>query len=126
MAVPEIPAQQRLELYNSIEQLIREVRLCKSLEDFSTVHQHLGEHIERIADSIRIANERQGKKSRQLRKLYRKNTSETKDAIVLMRAERARAELDHDVYHLLAREYRMVGDALAWKIPRDAQRDARK
>lgn len=116
MSDPQIPEHQTRELYHNIEQLIREVRLCKSLENFYRAQQHLGEHIERTAELIRATNERIGKDKARLRKLHQKNFYETRAEAAALNVAIEKAKLEHDAYYLLAREYRMVGDALAWKV----------
>jgi hypothetical protein len=108
--------QRVVEIFNNIEELVQEVRLCRTLNDYRNVHQHLSKHIEQVSDAIREFNMDIERAERALRRLYKKGVLDTSTEAAPIVAERKQAKLYRKLYYSFGRMYRMVGDALAWKI----------
>jgi len=106
----------RRDAFSHIEQLVEEIRQCRKPEHYRVAQQHLSEHIERIDTSIGEAKRRISHAKRNLRRLYKRNISTDSPEMQEVAQERQVAYMDYNVYSSLARQYRLVGDAIAWQI----------
>lgn len=98
------------------EQLIEEIRHCRIPAHYRIAQQHLGKHIDRVDSAIGEAKQRIAHAKRNLRRLYKRNVTTESHEMQEVVQERHAALLDYRVYSSLARQYRLVGDALAWQI----------
>ncbi|HEY6411213.1 MAG TPA: hypothetical protein VIY29_27455, partial [Ktedonobacteraceae bacterium] len=100
--------------FERISVLIDEVRRCWSDEDYRIVQQHLGEHIEQVDPAVEAANVSRARAEKQLERLRRQNIPPETEAFA--QASVNQAELERELYLRLGRQYRTVGDALAWQF----------
>src|SRR5271157_957659 len=99
------------ETFNNIEELVQEIRLSRTLNDYRNVQQHLGKHIEQVSDAIKRFNKDIEQAKRGLRRLYKKGIPDTSTEASATVAEHRQAELYRELYLSFGRMYRMVGDA---------------
>src|SRR2546426_9881381 len=88
-----------VETFNNIEELVQEVRLCRTLNDYRNVHQRLSKHIEQVSDAIRGFNKDMERAERALRRLYKKGIPNTSTGAAPIVAERKQTELYRKLYY---------------------------
>lgn len=108
----------RLEAFEHIEQLIKEVRQCSTPEQYRLVQQHLTVYIQPIDASIGEAKIRMRHAEKERRKSSNRDLPDEAPEVQEILRKRDQAEVDSRLYALLARHYRLVGDAIAWQIYR--------
>jgi len=99
-----------------IEELVNEVRRCQTLADYRAVQQKLGKHIERVDAAANEAHVRQAHHSNRVRRLGRRTTPAVPSEMAAHTTELEQAEFDRELYLSLGRQYRTVGDAMAWQL----------
>ncbi len=62
------------------------------------------------------ANERRSKSEKTLRRMRKRLTPSNPPEVAVVEAEREQASLDRELHLRLARHYRTVGDAIAWRL----------
>jgi hypothetical protein len=110
----EYPAQ--VQAFVEITRLINDVRQATTLGEYRALQQRLGKHLARVEAAVGQANIRQSEAEKRLRRLKQRKTPATPLEIASFEAEREEAILDHDRSMRLARQYRTVGDAMAWQL----------
>lgn len=104
------------EAFKNITALIEEVRHCWTRTDYRRVQQHLGKHIDRVDAAAENAHQRFEKADDRLRRLRRRKVSLDPSEVASLEADHKQAAFDNELYLRLGRQYRMVGDALAWQF----------
>jgi len=107
---------EQIATFNHIATLIEEVRRCWTPEDYRILQQRLGEHIERVDTLAEEASTRRKRGEEQQRRFpYQKNLRDPNAATKLTQ-DYQRAAFEQKLYARLGRQYRMVGDAMAWQL----------
>jgi hypothetical protein len=107
---------EQLKAFENIGVLIEEVRQCWTDEDYRTAQQHLGKHIEYVDATVGSANVSRARAEKQLRRFRKKNVPPEAGEVVQVQADLNQAEFERDLYLRLGRQYRTIGDALAWQF----------
>ncbi len=108
------PAQQQAFL--DIARLTNDTRLARTLGDFRDLQQRLGQHIARVEAKVGHANERRSHLDRTLRRIHRRVKPASPTEIAAIEGQLAQALLDRELHLRLALQYRVVGDAMAWRL----------
>lgn len=103
--------------YEDIANLIEAVRRSWSPEEYRWVQQQLSRHIDRVDVAVGQANIRLARAHKQLIRQQR-SPSPSSPELTQAEAEYRQALFDKDLYLRLGRQYRAVGDALAWQLYR--------
>ena len=107
---------EQMEAFELISALLEEVRRCWTAEDYRTVQQHLGAHLERLDAAVGSANIGFARAERQLRRARQRNLPLDSEELVQAQSDLDRAAFDRELYVRLGRQYRAVGDAIAWQF----------
>jgi hypothetical protein len=108
------PAQ--IQAFADIARLVNDVRKAASLDDYRSLQQRLGKHLARVEAEVGKAKDLQSHAEKRLRKLRQRRTPATPTELATQEAAQEQAILDREQYLRLAREYRTVGDAIAWQL----------
>lgn len=108
------PAQ--IQAFADIARLVNDVRKAASLEDYRSLQQRLGEHLARLEAEVGKAKDLQSQAEKRLRKLKQRRTPATPTELATQQEAQEQAILDREQYLRLARQYRTVGDAIAWQL----------
>lgn len=104
------------ETFNYLVALLEEVRRCTTLAAYRAVQQHLVELIDRVDAAVGQANDRLAAAKKQRIKLLRRRVAADSEALTRIETEINNALFDRELYLRLGRQYRTVGDALAWQL----------
>jgi hypothetical protein len=99
-----------------ITDLLNAVRQCKSYQDYYSAQQQLGQHIDKIDALVEEAGVRCKHFKRQLRRYPYQKPIQQMTTEQKIDAQLQQAVSDYTLYTRLSRQYRMVGDALAWQL----------
>lgn len=99
-----------------IAHLIESVRRCWTPADYRKVQERLGAHIERVDSAVGKANVRRARAKNQLRRVELMAGGRGSPEAAHLRAELEQIAFDRELNLLLGRQYRMVGDAMAWQL----------
>lgn len=114
MQVLNHPEQQQA--CKDIAQLIEAIRRCWTPAEYREVQQRLGAYIERIDAAVGEANMRVARAKNQLRRVETRAGGLGSPEAARIKAELEQRAFDRELYLLLGRQYRMVGDAMAWQL----------
>ena len=108
---------EQIKAFENIETLIEEVRRCREPIQYRTVQQHLGEYIEHADNTAEEASSRLKLIETHLRRLpYNKNVIDRQSAQKKLEQDKEQADLERERYRRLGRQYRSIGDAMAWQL----------
>ncbi len=99
-----------------IARLIEEVRRCQTPADYRQVQQRLGAHIEQIDAAVGKAKKQLVRTENRLRSVELGSGGRGSVEATHLKEELEQHAFDRKLFLTIGRQYRMVGDAMAWQL----------
>jgi hypothetical protein len=113
-AILEHPAQS--EAFYNITALIDAVRRCYSPTQYRAVQQRLALYIEEVDHAALAAKMEREQADDRLRRLTKRKSGIDENTRIALEEARTQAEWQCQLFLRLGRQYRAVGDAIAWQL----------
>jgi hypothetical protein len=113
-AILEHPAQ--FEAFNNITALIDSVRQSYSPTQYRAVQQRLAHYIEEVDHAASTAKMEREQADDRLRRMAKRKNGIDESARVALEEARTGADSQCELFLRLGRQYRAVGDAIAWQL----------
>lgn len=99
-----------------VADLVEAVRKAQDFKDYRHIQRRLAEHIKQVEEAIGDAKRRLAHADRRRRRLQQRIHPPTQVELDEVEAERRSAEFERELALRLARQFRCVGDAMAWQL----------
>jgi len=110
----EHPAQ--FEAFTNIATLIDAVRQSYSPTQYRAVQQRLALYIEEVDHAASTAKMEREQANHRLRRMAKRKSGIDESTRIALEAARTQAEWQCQLFLRLGRQYRAVGDAIAWQL----------
>src|SRR5262249_41913752 len=108
-------AEQR-QAFHDIAELVNQARRCYLPQQYREVQQRLAAHLERVDGAASSAKEQREQATDRLRRLRRRKVAADPGRLAEEEARSEHAAFLRTLYLRLGRQYRTIGDLLAWQL----------